>query len=368
MARSSSRSAAPLPAAPAAAAAAAAAPAPAAAAASSWSPRALGWVEFLLLVAALGLFCAALDVRFVAALREQLRPFDTKMVQLSSASDARLQAGIMLLVYCVQYCVLGGLLEGTHPDGALSSSLSPERLALRRKQVRSEFATGIFSLAVTVACAVLWMWQVEPLLWTYGWFASAADGGKGHELTPALAIGGVLAYVAAFDTHFFWSHWLLHESTFLWNTVHYYHHSYKEPSAFAQFSVHPLESVLQGPFGHFFVQLFFPVHPVQMALMGFLSSAWAFAAHDGRGGDINSHFFHHSKGRGRKYYFNLGFLTPFWDVVMGTRWHANHPLWLQWKAESKAGKVHDTRDGSGVGLKNDIFEAYAADGLKAKEL
>ena len=86
-----------------------------------------------------------------------------------------------------------------------------------------------------------------------------------------------------------------------------YHHSYKEPSAFAQFSVHPLESVLQGPFGHFFVQLFFPVHPIQLALMGFLSSAWAFAAHDGRGLDINSHFFHHSKGRGRKYYFNLGF-------------------------------------------------------------
>jgi two-component system CheB/CheR fusion protein len=29
----------------------------------------------------------------------------------------------------IQYGVLGGLFEGTHPDGALSSSLSPERLA-----------------------------------------------------------------------------------------------------------------------------------------------------------------------------------------------------------------------------------------------
>ena len=132
--------------------------------------------------------------------------------------------------------------------------------------------------------------------------------------------------------------------------------------------MHPVEAALQGPVGHFCVQLWFPVHPVQLAVMGALSSAWAFAAHDGRAGDLNSHTFHHSKGRGRKHYFNLGFLTPFWDVVMGTRWHANHPLWLQWKAESKAGKVHDTRDGSGVGLKNDIFEAYAADGLKAKEL
>jgi sterol desaturase/sphingolipid hydroxylase (fatty acid hydroxylase superfamily) len=280
------------------------APAAAAAAAATWGlPRGLSWWEFLLLVAALALFCAGLDLRFAASLREALRPFDTATVRLASFSDAQLQAGIMLAVYVVQYCALGGLFEGTHPDGALSSSLPPQRLAQRRRQVRSEFATGVFSLAVTVACAVGWMWLVEPRLWTYGWFAAREQGGQGHELTPALAVGAVLAYVAAFDTHFFWSHWLLHESTTLWNNVHYYHHSYKEPSAFAQFSVHPLESVLQGPFGHFFVQLFFPVHPVQLALMGFLSSAWAFAAHDGRGLDINNHFFHHSKGRGRKYYF-----------------------------------------------------------------
>ena len=148
----------------------------------------------------------------------------------------------------------------------------------------------------------------------------------------------------------------------------YYHHSYKEPSAFAQFSVHPFESVLQGPFGHFFVQLFFPVHPVQLALMGFLSSAWAFAAHDGRGGDINSHFFHHSKGRGRKYYFNLGFLTPFWDVVMGTRWHPQHPLWLEWHAQKAEGRVFDTLDGSKDAWRNDAFNAYDASGPKAKLL
>ena len=188
-----------------AAAPAAAAPAPAPA--SSWSlPRGLSWQELLLLLLALALFCAGLDLRFARALREALRPFDTATVRLASLSDAQFQAGVMLVVYVVQYCVLGGLFEGTHPDGALSGSLSPQRLALRRKQVRSEFSTGVGSLAVTVACAVLWMWKVEPLLWTYGWFAATQDGGKGHELTPAMAVGGVLAYIAAFDTHFFVSH------------------------------------------------------------------------------------------------------------------------------------------------------------------
>jgi len=53
---------------------------------------------------------------------------------------------------------------------------------------------------------------------------------------------------------------------------------------------------------------------------------------------------------------------------MGTRWHPNHPMWLQWKKDSAAGKVFDTRDGSKVGTKNDVFDSYAADGPKAKLL
>ena len=187
----------------------------------TWAlPRALAWTELLLLIAAVALFCAGADARFPGWLREALRPYDTATVRLSSFSDAQYQTGVMLVVYILQYCALGGLFEGTHPDGALSGSLSPLRLAQRRKQVRSEFATGVVSLSVTVACAVLWMWKAEPRLWTYGYFAAADQGGQGHELTPALAVGGVLAYIAAFDTHFFWSHWLLHESTILWNNVH----------------------------------------------------------------------------------------------------------------------------------------------------
>lgn len=197
---------------------------------------------------------------------------------------------------------------------------------------------------------------------------------------------------------------LLHESEFLWNNIHRFHHQYKEPSAcveapwqasarlrspslpspphppaspppnsltpppwlrsFAQFAVHPIEAALQGPVGHFCVQLWFPVHPVQLAVMGFLSSAWAFAAHDGRGGDFNSHYFHHSKGRGRSAYFNLGFLTPFWDVVMGTRWSEAHPLWVQWKAAERAGKGYDTSDGTAAGAPNSV---YLSEGKLAEE-
>ena len=117
------------------------------------------------------------------------------------------------------------------------------------------------------------------------------------------------------------------------------------------------------------MQLFCPVHPVQLAIMGFLSSAYAFAAHDGRFLELtNFHWYHHTKGRGRKHYFNLGFLTSFWDRVMGTRWHPQHPLWLEWEMRRKAAGLADTRDGTAAGIRNDIFGAEldmrAAEGVK----
>ena len=44
-------------------------------------------------------------------------------------------------------------------------------------------------------------------------------------------MGGLVAYVISFDTFFYYSHMMLHEVDFLWYNIHYFHHSYKEPSA-----------------------------------------------------------------------------------------------------------------------------------------
>ena len=301
--------------------------------ATGWALLALS--VFLLLVGA--------DARAVTAA--------TRLVALDTPQEAGVQTLIMLLSYLTQYCVLGGLFEGTHPAGALRNS-QPAARARRARQVAAEVRAGALSMAVTVALAVGYMALLEPRTPFYGFFETHAWSWRWGAL-------GVLAYVAAFDTHFYWSHWLLHRVEWCWQNIHFFHHQYKEPSAFAQFAVHPVEAAIQGPFGHFFVQLFCPVHPVQLAIMGFLSSAYAFAAHDGRLLAItNFHYYHHSKGRGRLHYFNLGFLTPFWDVIMGTRWHAQHPLWLEWEAKKAA--ILDTRDGTAAGARNDVFDAYAA--------
>jgi lathosterol oxidase len=118
---------------------------------------------------------------------------------------------------------------------------------------------------------------------------------------------------------FYATHRWLHESQFLWNTVHRIHHGFKEPSAFAQDAVHPFEAILQGPLGHFCPTLVFPVHPVAHAAFGFLSSVFAVAAHDGRTWDLNNHYYHHCAGQGRRNSFNYSLYWPLWDNVFNTR-------------------------------------------------
>ena len=217
-------------------------------------------------------------VRATLSLARRLQPLET-------LDDLKVQSVYMLVAYILQYLVLGGLFEGTNPKHYLQP-LKPRAsvaevtqakavVAKRREQVHHEMRAGVLSLIITVLLATVWMYAFEPRTPYYGWF-------EDNKWSMAWGVGAVVAYVASFDTWFYWSHLVLHEVDGLWSTIHRFHHQYKEPSAFAQFAVHPVEAALQGPVGHFLVQLWFPVHPVQLALMGFLSSAWAFAAHDGR--------------------------------------------------------------------------------------
>lgn len=285
----------------------------------------------------------------------------TSLLQMESATDLTIVSAFVFFGYAFQVLALGGVFELTNPNGF--RLLKGEKSERRLKQVKSEIKMGQSALCLTVAMTLAWMKYGEPRTYFYGFFET-------HEWNIWWGLGGLAAYVWWFDMWFYFSHKWLHDIDFLWNHVHYQHHRFKEPSAFAQFAVHPVEAALQGPVGHYMGTLFFPFHPVQLALMGFLSSAWAVAAHDGRQWDFNNHYDHHCKGRGRFIYFNLGFLTPFWDVVMGTRWHEDHHMWQKWKT-GKGKTVFDTHDGSSSGKPNDIYEAYKegdlqVEGKKAK--
>jgi lathosterol oxidase len=261
-----------------------------------------------------------------------------EMLSIDTPSDATIATVYIFLGYILIYFMVGGALEFTNPKGVNSKVMSPQEVARRRVQVKAEIKLGVRSLLVTVGLTALHLFYSSKWVWTYGFFDT-------HQYNIWWFLGSLVMYVFWFDTWFYWSHRWLHDYDFLWNNVHFIHHRFKEPSAFAQFAVHPIEAALQGPVGHYMATFFFPVHPVVLNLLGFMGSLYALGAHDGREFDLNNHYLHHSKGRGRFIYFNLGYLTPYWDQICNTKWYEAHPQWQRWK-EKRGKEIFDTQDGT----------------------
>ena len=127
------------------------------------------------------------------------------------------------------------------------------------------------------------------------------------------------------DTHFYFVHRLLHESTFLYRNVHKVHHESYNPNAWSGLSFHPVEAflyfsglmlvaVLPLPycafFGHKMGLLLFPAN----GHLGYelpLESGFVQAIIGDR-----HHYIHHTK-----FNYNYGSPSPFWDIVLGTEYN-----------------------------------------------
>ncbi|MEI6189127.1 MAG: sterol desaturase family protein [Chitinophagia bacterium] len=144
---------------------------------------------------------------------------------------------------------------------------------------------------------------------------------------------GWVYYFAAFpimfvmhDTYFYWTHRLMHHKR-LFNVMHLVHHKSTNPSPWAAYAFHPLESVVEV--GIFVVFLFtIPVHKTHVVLFFLLSIIYNIYGHLGwelypKGFNKNvigkwintsvNHNQHHKFFKG-----NYGLYFLFWDRVMGT--------------------------------------------------
>ncbi|KAA0147271.1 hypothetical protein FNF27_08045 [Cafeteria roenbergensis] len=202
--------------------------------------------------------------------------------------------------YMIMYLVPAAAFEATNPKPK-----TPQRIA----SIGRELQLGVLAMLVNTGYAVFWMTVVEQHTPFYGFFDKDLGG---HEFSPMWLVGGFVVYLLAFDFHFLWTHYVLH-TTWCFRHVHSVHHNFVNPTAFAQDAVHPLEGVLQGPMGHYFCALVFPMHPVAHAVFGFLTSLYAIAAHDGRAWDLSGHTQHH-------HHKDLNFgLYGCWDCVCNSR-------------------------------------------------
>lgn len=86
-------------------------------------------------------------------------------------------------------------------------------------------------------------------------------------------------FVLGYDTWTYWQHRLLH-TPWLFRHVHSLHHRITNPTAFAGFAHHPVETFMGNAFFVLFVA-FVPIHPVAFGLAGMYLFLGAFVGHLG---------------------------------------------------------------------------------------
>lgn len=135
--------------------------------------------------------------------------------------------------------------------------------------------------------------------------------------------------VFAHDTYFYWVHRAMHHPR-LYRRFHLVHHKSTNPTPFASFSFHPLESVLEFAIIPV-LTLLIPVHAVVFFLFTLWSILFNVLGHTGYEIDpkgFTRHWFfkwlntptHHNMHHQLAHH-NYGLYFNFWDRIMGT----NHP-------------------------------------------
>ncbi|MEY4050681.1 MAG: Delta(7)-sterol 5(6)-desaturase [Bacteroidota bacterium] len=138
-----------------------------------------------------------------------------------------------------------------------------------------------------------------------------------------------LAYPIMFvmhDTYFYWTHRIMHHKS-LFNIMHLVHHKSTNPSPWAAYAFHPLESIVEV--GIFVVFLFtIPVHTTHIIIFFLLSIMYNIYGHLGWelypkgfsksfiGKWINTSVNHNQHHKYFKGNYGLYFLV--WDRMMGT--------------------------------------------------
>jgi sterol desaturase/sphingolipid hydroxylase (fatty acid hydroxylase superfamily) len=134
----------------------------------------------------------------------------------------------------------------------------------------------------------------------------------------------VLAILLVYDFAYYWLHRLMHHKK-LMKYCHAVHHEVHNPTAMESFYLHPIElfaglALLCGC-----VWALGPVHIYSFAIVFFIHSTLNITVHSGVDSKrwflfpidylTRKHYIHHAGN----YDNNYASLTPFWDIVFGTR-------------------------------------------------
>jgi len=146
--------------------------------------------------------------------------------------------------------------------------------------------------------------------------------------------------VVGYDAWLYWEHRYLH-TPWMFRHVHAVHHRVGNPSVFASFAHHPIETFMGNAYFVLFV-VFVPVHPVALGAAGLYMFLTAIVGHLGyefypRGftrhpllGLLNTATYHNIHHRDLR--CNYGAWLIYWDRIMGTERAGYHEAFETIKA------------------------------------
>ena len=224
-----------------------------------------------------------------------------------------LSALAMTLIVAIRYLATSGFFA------VWTARRYPSRVAGQRAQIRREIGWSLASAAIygVPAGIIAWGWQQR------GWT-------RIYTVVDAYPLWwlplSVLAYLAAHDSWFYWTHRWMHRSV-PFRIAHAVHHASNPPTAWAAMSFHPCEAVTGAVVIPALV-LLVPIHVAAlggvlaiMTLMGVTNHmGWEMFPRrivQGRAGKwlitASHHELHH-----QKYRCNYGLYFRFWDQLCGT--------------------------------------------------
>ena len=224
-----------------------------------------------------------------------------------------LSALAMTAIVAVRYLISSGLFA------AWTARRFPERRGMQRAQKRREIGWSLASAAIygVPAGIVAWGWR------QHGWTRIYEDA---HAYPLWWLPLSVLAYLAAHDTWFYWTHRLMHRPA-MFRVAHAVHHASKPPTAWAAMSFHPWEA-LTGAVVIPLLVLTIPIHVAALGLVLSVMTVMGVTNHmgwelfpraivHGRVGQwlitASHHELHH-----QRYRCNYGLYFRVWDRMCGT--------------------------------------------------
>lgn len=245
--------------------------------------------------------------------------------------------------FCIRYAAVAGSLYWFFHVGFKQKWLGYR--IQRRFPSRDEVAHEICWSLSNTACTGLSVVLLHRLIHggrTGMYFAVADHGWAYFALSVLLGIAG-------YDAWFYWQHRLLH-TPWLYRHAHAIHHRVANPTPFATFAHHPIETFMGNAYFILFVVLV-PVHPLAFGAVGLAIFSVGIIAHMGyeiypcgftrhsvfRWCNTSTHHNMHHSHVG----CNYGLCFNYWDRLMGTNHDAYHDTFEAIKARLQSSRARD---------------------------